>query len=306
MWDLGEAAKVAILSVTEGEDKPLKYPDMFAAAQLMVLNKTDLLPHLDFDVPRCIDYARRVNPGIEVLLVSAVTGDGMDAWLDWLERRAAETRAHDPTDGTPARHESGAAHHARLRRLAEERRLPARRRRGALVAAARRPRRPQACVALEASLQALLARAAARSQPSRTTCTPTSTAPALARRTGRAPGRAGHRPCSTTTRTSPSVHGRARLADGAGGRPGARRRGLGSDGLAWGGEVLCWSARRLAPRIGHLPRCDARRRRAAREPWRMAAAALHALGRGDEIVPRWRRQVGDARPSAHGQHAGAE
>jgi hydrogenase nickel incorporation protein HypB len=84
MWDLGEDAKVAILSVTEGEDKPLKYPDMFAAAKLMVLNKVDLLPHLDFDVPKCIDYARRVNPGIEVLLVSAKTGQGMDSWLDWL------------------------------------------------------------------------------------------------------------------------------------------------------------------------------------------------------------------------------
>ena len=84
MWDLGEDAKVAILSVTEGEDKPLKYPDMFAAARLMVLNKVDLLPHLDFDVPKCIDYARRVNPGIEVLLVSAKTGQGMDAWIDWV------------------------------------------------------------------------------------------------------------------------------------------------------------------------------------------------------------------------------
>ncbi|MBI5718052.1 MAG: hydrogenase nickel incorporation protein HypB [Burkholderiales bacterium] len=84
MWDLGEEAKVAILSVTEGEDKPLKYPDMFAAARLMVLNKVDLLPHVDFDIPRCIDYARRVNPGIEVLLVSARSGVGMPAWLDWL------------------------------------------------------------------------------------------------------------------------------------------------------------------------------------------------------------------------------
>ena len=84
MWDLGEAAKIAILSVTEGEDKPLKYPDLFAAATLMVLNKTDLLPHLDFDVPKCIAYARRVNPAIEVLLVSAKTGAGLDAWVDWL------------------------------------------------------------------------------------------------------------------------------------------------------------------------------------------------------------------------------
>ena len=84
MWDLGEDAKVVILSVTEGEDKPLKYPDMFAASSLMLLNKVDLLPHLRFDVVKCIDYARRVNPGIRVLLVSAQTGQGMDAWLDWV------------------------------------------------------------------------------------------------------------------------------------------------------------------------------------------------------------------------------
>jgi hydrogenase nickel incorporation protein HypB len=91
MWDLGEHAKVVILSVTEGEDKPLKYPDMFAAARLMVLNKADLLPHLEFDVARCIEYARRVNPGIEVLLVSARSGDGMAAWIDWLLRTPATT-----------------------------------------------------------------------------------------------------------------------------------------------------------------------------------------------------------------------
>ena len=84
MWDLGERAKIAILSVTEGEDKPVKYPDMFAAARLMVLTKVDLLQHLDFDVAQCIAYAQRVNPAIEVLLVSAKTGVGMDAWLDWL------------------------------------------------------------------------------------------------------------------------------------------------------------------------------------------------------------------------------
>ena len=90
MWDLGERGKVAILSVTEGEDKPLKYPDMFAAARVMVLNKVDLLPHLDFDVAACIEAARRVNPGIEVLLVSARSGQGMDAWLDWLLEVGAE------------------------------------------------------------------------------------------------------------------------------------------------------------------------------------------------------------------------
>jgi hydrogenase nickel incorporation protein HypB len=96
MWDLGEAAKVAILSVTEGDDKPLKYPDLFAAAKLMVLNKIDLLPHVDFDVERCIGYARRVNPAIEVLQVSATRRQGMNAWLDWLlaqVRAGAESQA---------------------------------------------------------------------------------------------------------------------------------------------------------------------------------------------------------------------
>lgn len=87
MWDLGEAAKVAILSVTEGEDKPLKYPDMFAASTLMLVNKIDLLPWLNFDVERCIAFARRVNPAIEVIRVSATTGEGMGDWLAWIESR---------------------------------------------------------------------------------------------------------------------------------------------------------------------------------------------------------------------------
>ena len=95
MWDLGEAAKVAILSVTEGEDKPLKYPDMFAAARLMLLNKIDLLPHVSFDVARCKALARRVNPGIEILELSATTGEGMGAWLDWLLAEPAAVSA-DP------------------------------------------------------------------------------------------------------------------------------------------------------------------------------------------------------------------
>jgi hydrogenase nickel incorporation protein HypB len=83
-FDLGEAHKVVILSVTEGEDKPLKYPDMFHAADLMLLNKVDLLPYLQFDVERCIDYARRVNPRIRVLRVSAQSGAGMVDWYRWL------------------------------------------------------------------------------------------------------------------------------------------------------------------------------------------------------------------------------
>jgi len=87
-FDLGEAHKVAILSVTEGEDKPIKYPDMFRAASLMLLNKIDLLPYLSFDVGKAIDYARRVNPNIEVIRISATSGEGMADWLAWLERGA--------------------------------------------------------------------------------------------------------------------------------------------------------------------------------------------------------------------------
>ena len=83
-FDLGEAHKVAILSVTEGEDKPLKYPDMFAAADLMILNKIDLLPHLDFDVQACMANARRINPNITILQLSARTGQGMEDWLAWI------------------------------------------------------------------------------------------------------------------------------------------------------------------------------------------------------------------------------
>jgi hydrogenase nickel incorporation protein HypB len=88
-FDLGEAHKVVVLSVTEGEDKPLKYPDMFAAADLMILNKSDLLPHLDFNVAACIGNALRVNPRLQVLTVSARTGEGMEAFYAWIEASAA-------------------------------------------------------------------------------------------------------------------------------------------------------------------------------------------------------------------------
>ena len=119
MWDLGEAAKATILSVTEGDDKPLKYPDMFAASRVMVLNKVDLLPHVDFEIARCIAHARRVNPAIEVLLVSARSGQGMDAWVDWVLEAAhagAQAPAGTPGDAAP----SGAATEVALRqRIAE-------------------------------------------------------------------------------------------------------------------------------------------------------------------------------------------
>jgi hydrogenase nickel incorporation protein HypB len=83
-FDLGEAAKVVILSVTEGEDKPLKYPNMFHAASMMLLNKVDLLPHVSFSSDLAISYARQVNPALRVIQLSATNGEGFEQWLDWL------------------------------------------------------------------------------------------------------------------------------------------------------------------------------------------------------------------------------
>src|SRR3954467_2558238 len=83
-FDLGEAKRVVVISVTEGEDKPLKYPNMFATADLMVVNKIDLLPHLSFDLPRLIEGARQVKPGLEVIELSSTTGAGLDRWYGWL------------------------------------------------------------------------------------------------------------------------------------------------------------------------------------------------------------------------------
>jgi hydrogenase nickel incorporation protein HypB len=93
-FDLGEAHKVVIASVTEGEDKPLKYPGIFAASELMLISKADLLPHLDFDVEALVQNARKVRPGIAVIRISAKTGEGFDDWLDWIEsgRRMARLK----------------------------------------------------------------------------------------------------------------------------------------------------------------------------------------------------------------------
>ncbi|MBP5974909.1 hydrogenase nickel incorporation protein HypB [Brasilonema sp. CT11] len=84
LFDLGELFKVVILSVTEGEDKPIKYPHIFRASQVMILTKIDLLPHVEFDVQRCIEYAKQVNPQIQVFQVSAMTGTGLENWYEWL------------------------------------------------------------------------------------------------------------------------------------------------------------------------------------------------------------------------------
>jgi hydrogenase nickel incorporation protein HypB len=87
MFDLGEHARIVVLSVTEGEDKPIKYPHMFQSADLMILNKVDLLPHLDFDVERALSYARQVNPNIEVVQLSARSGEGLEDWYGWIRRQ---------------------------------------------------------------------------------------------------------------------------------------------------------------------------------------------------------------------------
>jgi len=95
MFDLGEAVKIVILSVTEGEDKPLKYPDMFHAADLVLLNKIDLLPHLQFDIDRCREYMQRIKPGIEMIQVSAHDGSGIGDWYRWLAMAFVNRRQAD-------------------------------------------------------------------------------------------------------------------------------------------------------------------------------------------------------------------
>jgi hydrogenase nickel incorporation protein HypB len=99
-WDLGEHAKIVLFSVTEGEDKPLKYPRMFRESRCAVMTKIDLLPHLSFDLARATGAMREVNPELEIFLTSATTGDGMDAWLGYLRREVARaSTAHGALRG---------------------------------------------------------------------------------------------------------------------------------------------------------------------------------------------------------------
>lgn len=93
LFDLGEIDKVVLVSVAEGDDKPEKYPHVFRASSLLVVTKIDLLPYVDFDVERCADRARRINPALGVLRVSAKTGEGIDAWLDYLSSKRPGTPA---------------------------------------------------------------------------------------------------------------------------------------------------------------------------------------------------------------------
>ncbi len=101
-FDLGEAHKVALLSVTEGEDKPAKYPAMFRAADLVLVNKCDLLPHLDVDVARIEAHVASIAPGARVLRTSATTGAGLDAWVDWICAALAGVRGERVESGSPA------------------------------------------------------------------------------------------------------------------------------------------------------------------------------------------------------------
>jgi hydrogenase nickel incorporation protein HypB len=88
LFDLGERARVVIASVTEGDDKPIKYPHMFRQSDVMILNKIDLLPYVPFNVDRCLAYAQQVNPQIRVIQVSALRGDGLEEWYDWVRQRS--------------------------------------------------------------------------------------------------------------------------------------------------------------------------------------------------------------------------
>ena len=92
-YDLGEEAKIVLLSVTEGEDKPLKYPSIFFKSELLVMTKTDLLPHVPFNIATARENARKVHPGMEIIEVSCTTGAGMDAWRNWLRMRQLLTPA---------------------------------------------------------------------------------------------------------------------------------------------------------------------------------------------------------------------
>src|SRR5205814_5412663 len=97
LFDLGESCRVVVVSVTEGADKPLKYPHMFRTADLVLLNKVDLLPYVDFDVATWTAAVERVRPGVEVLSVSATRGDGLDTWYDWLRAGIASWRGGTAT-----------------------------------------------------------------------------------------------------------------------------------------------------------------------------------------------------------------
>jgi len=329
MWDLGEAAKVAILSVTEGEDKPLKYPDMFAAADLMILNKTDLLPYLQFDVERCIAFARRVNPRIEVLQLSATSGAGMEAWLDWIASARRRFRvAPVPRNRTAGRPHcsagsgiAGAQDASRSGAGMTSQQLPA----AAGDAPATSLVRPTVlacgawlknracllrgdqviwsqvhgdlgeadnCLALEASVNQLITRYGPEISAIAHDLHPDFFSTRLAQTV------AAQLDVPAIAVQHHHAHIGAVMAEFGVAGPVVGLAldgvGLGLDGAAWGGELL-WLDGADWQRLGHLqPLALAGGDTAAREPWRMAAAVLHALGRQAEIAPRFAASAGAA------------
>ncbi|MCY0906464.1 hydrogenase nickel incorporation protein HypB [Arthrobacter sp. H14-L1] len=106
LFDLGETAKVVIISVTEGDDKPQKYPHMFMAADLVIINKSDLLPYVEFDVDECLRQARQLNPHVEMLAISATNGAGLDSWYDWLIKNTQTPASHAGAQSHPMASES--------------------------------------------------------------------------------------------------------------------------------------------------------------------------------------------------------
>lgn len=106
MFDLGEHARVVIMSVTEGEDKPIKYPDMFRSAHVCLINKVDLLPYLKFDLKKAVDFAAQVNPRLAFIEVSATSGEGMEKWYSWLKHAQ-----HHASHGESIHHGHHSSHH---------------------------------------------------------------------------------------------------------------------------------------------------------------------------------------------------
>src|SRR5579864_9115725 len=100
-YDLGEECKIVLLSATEGEDKPLKYPSIFFKSELMVLTKIDLLPYVPFSADLARENARRVHPGMEIIDVSSTTGEGLDCWMEWLRARQERAKAKLQTATAP-------------------------------------------------------------------------------------------------------------------------------------------------------------------------------------------------------------
>ena len=100
LFDLGEHSKVVVISVTEGADKPLKYPHMFAAAGLVIINKIDLLPYVEFDLETCAGYVRSLNRDANILPMSATTGEGCPGWYEWIDAHANSPMPLRPVDKT--------------------------------------------------------------------------------------------------------------------------------------------------------------------------------------------------------------